>query len=165
MKGITNGCVKSLGALNAFIFIDYYNKIEHTFYIVEDDFPIPADGILGRDFFLKYKCKLDYQKWLITLHLGHTKISVAIFSGTEDNVLYIPPRCEVIRRIKLNRRNDALIVNEELIPGVFVARTIVSAENPLVRIINTRISISLRTTLLTTTFITSKQIPMPDILI
>ena len=59
--------MKSLGTTTTQIYTDNSYSTEHTFYIVNHDFPIPADGILGHDFICKYKCQLDYESWIKTL--------------------------------------------------------------------------------------------------
>lgn len=52
MKGITNGFTKSLGTTNTTLSING-EEIECQFHIVDNNFPIPSDGILGRDFLYK----------------------------------------------------------------------------------------------------------------
>ena len=34
--------------------------LEHSFQVVPANFPIPCSGILGNDFFRRYRCKIDY---------------------------------------------------------------------------------------------------------
>lgn len=138
IKGVTEGLVSSLGVTKTNIMIDNY-EIPHFFHIVENSFPIPGDGILGRDFLVKHKSFIDYGDWTMTLRLPHTDLVIPIFNGPEENTLYIPPRCEVIRHIKCleNIKQDSLIENKELQPGIYIARTIISKENPIVKIINT----------------------------
>lgn len=52
--------------------------------------------------------------------------------------ILIPPRCEVYRQIYLeNYNNDYVIASKEIQPGVFCANSILNANNPLIRLINT----------------------------
>lgn len=55
----TDGTTKSLGTINNTLFIEEYD-IRHMCHVVQRNFPIPGDGILGRDFFKKYGCNIDY---------------------------------------------------------------------------------------------------------
>lgn len=138
IKGITDGSTSSLGTTNTQIFINNY-AINHSFHIVEQNFPIPADGILGRDFISKYQCQLDYANWTLTLQIFNEKTTLPIFSSPEEESLVIPPRCEVIRYIKkfTQLKTDSVILNTEIADGVFIAGSIVSKSNPIVRILNT----------------------------
>lgn len=138
IKGVTNGITSSIGLTNTIILVNGH-ELEHKFHIVNSDFPIPADGILGRDFLTKFKCNIDYADWTLTIRQNYLSINIPLNSSLEENMFHIPPRCEVIRQIDSlkNLRNEIVVVNKELKPGVFIARTIISSENPLVKIINT----------------------------
>lgn len=57
IQGVTDGLTYSIGRTETQLYIDDFT-LNHTFHIVENNFPIPSDGILGRDFITKYKCKL-----------------------------------------------------------------------------------------------------------
>lgn len=58
MKGITNDRQKSLGSV-----VDYIQfkkiTIEHKFYVVNNDFPMPSHGIVGKDFLKGHGCVLQ----------------------------------------------------------------------------------------------------------
>jgi len=138
IKGVTSEIINSLGTTETFIYINN-SKIKHEFHIVNEDFPIPGDAILGRDFLTKYNCILDYSKWTITVKVGHELVTVPILDRPEKNILVIPPRCEVIRQVDTFKTivEDVVVLNKELHPGVFMARAIVNSRNPFVRIINT----------------------------
>lgn len=137
IKGVTEGFQNTLGMIDTEIFAEKFG-LEHNFHIVSNDFPIPTDGILGRDFISGYNCILDYSDWIMTIRLNNKDIYIPI-QTSDDDILLIPPRCEVIRQVNnlKNLTHDVLIVNKELKNGVFVARSIVSRQNPIVRIINT----------------------------
>lgn len=49
MRGITDERKLSLGSTNI-NFIFSHLSLEHKIHIVPDDFPMPSDGILGKDF-------------------------------------------------------------------------------------------------------------------
>lgn len=137
IKGATDGVITSLGTTETEIFVEDCT-LQHTFHIVDSNFPIPADAILGRDFIAKYNCILDYSNWTMSMQFGYKRITIPIFTNPGSNVLFIPPRCEVIREMEtLKLTQDALVLNKEIHPGVFISRTIVSKNCPLVKIINT----------------------------
>lgn len=39
-------------------------EVDHTFQLVDSTFPIPTDGILGRDFLTKFCRIINYDTWL-----------------------------------------------------------------------------------------------------
>lgn len=90
ISGIGQEGIHSLGS--TFTYIRTENiQIEHKFHIVDDEFPIPTDGIIGRDFLTRYKCSINYEPWLLTFTVDHREISIPI----EDNFrnqLFLPPR-------------------------------------------------------------------------
>lgn len=55
IKGVTEGLASSIGTTETQLFVQNY-ALNHTFHIVDENFPIPSDGILGRDFITKYQC-------------------------------------------------------------------------------------------------------------
>lgn len=110
--------------------------------VVQGDFPIPSDGILGLDFIKKYNCVLDYQysqDWLILRPYNFPeKVAIPMNTGTCPNSFSIPARSEVIRPIYINTKEDELLIpNQELETGIYIASTIINVKKPLVRIINT----------------------------
>lgn len=52
--GVTEGSVQSLGTINSLLNISEETEIDIEFAVVPDSFPIPTDGIIGKDF-LKQK--------------------------------------------------------------------------------------------------------------
>lgn len=139
IKGVTEGLTKSLGIINTEIWVKNNQTIGHNFHVVSDDFPIPGDGILGRDFLIKYSANLDYGRWTLNLRYFNKNFVIPILSGVEENQIHIPPRCEVIRQIPSlkNISESVLVLNKEPLPGVFIARTVVSPGEGLVKIMNT----------------------------
>lgn len=138
IRGVTKGIQDTIGTTETNISIDEYT-LNHTFHIVSNEFPIPSDGILGRDFISKYKCLLDYSNWTMTFRVGHERICVPIYNNPQEDIIIIPPRCEIFRQVNSLKylSQDALVTNKEIKNGIFVARSIVSKDNPIVKIINT----------------------------
>lgn len=137
IKGVTQNLVKTLGTTRTSIFFGN-NALPHEFHVVENNFPIPADGILGRDFLTRRKCILNYDKWTMHFKSNYCSIEVPMLGGPIPNFVTIPPRCEVIRTINDSKLCDEgnVILNEEIAPGIFVASSIVSRTYPYIRLIN-----------------------------
>lgn len=110
--------------------------------MVNDDFPIQADGIIGVDFLRKYKCILGYQdnEDFIVLRPRNLdyEITTPLLSGPTINSISIPARSEVIRSIKFESLDNEVLVPQQTIQdGVYIANTITTKQKPLVKIINT----------------------------
>lgn len=137
VSGITNEKIQSIGITHTNIEINGM-QIPVSFQIVNNDFPIPTDGILGRDFLTLYKCNIDYDNYLLHLKYNDENIMLNI----EDNLnggFIIPQRCEVVRKITqlTTCTEDMLLCSEELYPGVFIGNTIVNSFSPYGKFINT----------------------------
>lgn len=90
IKGITNDLISSFGTI--YINLQFNDvSVSQIFHVVPDDFAIPSDGILGKDFIKKFKCVLDYGSMKFTMRLSNKSISIPIQSGILDNELTIPP--------------------------------------------------------------------------
>lgn len=137
LKGITKDSAFSLGII--YVQLKFENKsIKHKFHVVPNHFPIPSDGIIGKDFIQKYYCKLDYYDMTFTVRIGNIEILIPIHFGNDWDEIAIPPRCEAFKFFKINNfNNTAFIEHQELLPGIFIANTIVHNENPIIRVINT----------------------------
>lgn len=144
ISGIKKGFIQTMGVTFSDLLIDD-STLRHSFHVVGNDFPIPADGIIGLDFLRKYKCKLDFFKWKLTIRRSesHSKLTIPIFdhpstnSNDCQNVFAVPARCEVVRRINVTTDGyDKLVHNQEIQPGVFIGRTIISGQNSYIRILN-----------------------------
>ena len=136
ISGIGHDGISSLGSAFTKIMVEG-EYIEQKFHIVESDFPIPTDGIIGRDFLTKYHCKIDYEPWLLTFTVNQQQISIPI----EDNfqkMLFLPSRHEVTRYVPgLNLKEDMVVCSQEIQPGIFCGNTIVSKQEPIFKLINT----------------------------
>lgn len=138
--GITEGSVKSLGTILSSLIFKNNTNIELEFTVVPDNFPIPVDGIIGKDFLKKYKCSLDYLSMNFTIRYKQLLIETPITdTKNEEKYHLIPPRCEVIKLFRLitDTTNDHVIDNTEIFPGVFIASAIVNPQNCFLRILNT----------------------------
>lgn len=59
MVGITDEKIQSKGCLNTELFINGW-AIPNEFHVVNSEFPIATDGIIGQNFLNKYNCLINY---------------------------------------------------------------------------------------------------------
>ena len=97
-------------------------------HVVHNDFPIPTDGILGRDFLDKYCFKIDYENYIISTRLNENIVEVPLIVKESENNIYIPARCEVICAVNIVRKTDLIIEKQELEPGIFVGSGIIPSK-------------------------------------
>jgi hypothetical protein len=139
LSGITSEKTYTKGSIEQEVFTRCH-AINHVFHVVEDDFPIPTPALLGKDFFGKFKTKLDFEEMTLSIAEEEISFSIDMLSGPDEEVICIPPRCEVIKRwenIDFSRSEDLFIDNQELAPGVLIARYLVNKANPFIKILNT----------------------------
>lgn len=136
--GATN--IKTIGGIRSHLLIDSY-LASHNFQIVDENFPIPCDGILGLNFLREYNCILDYGKNRNCLIVKPCDIRDGIVLPISEsfypNSISLPARAQVVRRINLEQKGEILVPNQEIGNGIFIANTIVTDENPYVLMINT----------------------------
>lgn len=139
--GVTDGSIASLGSIKSSLVPDPTQpEINLTFTVVPDHFPIPVDGIIGKDFIKANNCALDYLTMTFTIRHDNRSVSLPIIDDSLNDIYHIiPPRCEVIRQFQLNTKStsDQVVDKDEIFPGVFVASTIVDPQNCMLRILNT----------------------------
>lgn len=135
IKGITQDHVKSLGTTTAYIFLENCS-LPVLFHVVPDVFDIPSDGILGKDFIKNYRCNLNYGDMTVSIEVNNNKFIIPILDGLNNNVV-LPARSEVVRHFSFNTDETVVVLNQEIFPGLYVPRTIVSSRNPLIPIMNT----------------------------
>ena len=139
IKGISDETTNSQGTLETQFYIE--NQItRQELHIVDENFPIITDGILGRDFLIKNLCKIEYDTFTISMYIDDTEIILPMLTklphGDEIN---IPPRMQIIKAINLNLKEDSVILNEEIQEGIFVSNTIIPAKGIAhVKFLNTR---------------------------
>lgn len=140
--GVTDGQVKSLGIIQTFLI----PNISHPGFaaeltVVPSSFPIPVDGIIGKDFIKAFTCVLDYLSMKFTIRNGKHSVSLDIIEDgfTPDNFHVIPARCEVIREFKLlnTTPNDQVVNKQQIFPGVFIGSSIVNPKRCFLRVLNT----------------------------
>lgn len=135
ISGVTDGRVTSLGSHTDQIFLNENNKIAQEFQIVSAQFPIPTAGILGKDFIWKNKCTVCASSNTLTVRTKNKSFIIPM-SNIFENEIWIPPRSEIIRQIKIDCDEDVVITNKMLQPNVFVSNSISSKHHAFVRLLN-----------------------------
>lgn len=136
IRGITNDTLQSFGTL--VVNLELSDEIiSHEFHVVHDDFNIDCDGIMGKDFLSAYKCRIDYANMTFGVQTARHANVLKLTNSPNGETLTIPPRCEVIRQVKVNFDKPCVIDQLTLAPGVYTARTIVNPNDAFIRIINT----------------------------
>ena len=105
-SSITNEKIESIG-ITEINFNIFEKESKYKFHIVDENFPIPTDGILGRDFFTKFLCKIDYETFTITLTLEDEDVTLPLKSKiNRDYYIKIEKRTELIYAIQLDITED-----------------------------------------------------------
>lgn len=136
IKGITNDSILSMGTACIKLYLGD-DLINHEFHIVPDSFNIETDGIIGKDFLSTYHCKINYANMTFTINPEHNANVLKIQGGPDSKSIMVPPRSEVFRLFDVDTSEDCVVDNLEIIPGVFIAGTIISPRNAIVRVLNT----------------------------
>lgn len=138
IQGITNETVPTLGLINTNFKI-YDFQLPHNLHLVPEEFPIPADGILGDDFINKFRCILNFSNMTLTIPSEQNYLHIPICRTEPTPEASIPPRCEVFRIVNIgNVTGDRVVHAQEIAKDIFVARGIISSAYPIVRMVNTR---------------------------
>ena len=138
ISGIGKGTTTTSGIVETdMIFENIYVPID--FHLVPQTFPIPCAGIIGADFLKKYKCSVDFEKNLLFVKPEdyHEVFAVPLHESPQPRHIILPARSEVFRKVHLKtEENEVFIPGQEIYPGVFTAKTVVSKSSPYVKILN-----------------------------
>lgn len=98
-----------------------------------------SDGILGKNFFEKYNAILNFENNTISLKNNNVRTIVPLLTNGEQ-IINIPPRCEVIKYIETSMKEECVIKAQELCEGVFMAGIVVRPNQGKIpiKILNTR---------------------------
>lgn len=137
ITGINNNPIQTLGSTIANFQLPDNSSLNHVFQVVEENFPIPTDGILGRDFLSQYQCIINYDTWTLSCLNKGQLVELVIEDNLRGDII-LPPRCEAFRQVSLILdEGDYLFPSTEIRPGIFGANTIVNSTNSVVKFINT----------------------------
>lgn len=127
LSGITLESMESIGTTNLNLHFDD-KRVEHKFHVVPNDFPIPTDGIIGRDVLQKYRCKIDFDNYTTTFNIENEEFILPMDQKCICIVdVCIPKRSESIIPVNVRTNKDSIIFKKEIAPGVFVANSIIPA--------------------------------------
>lgn len=138
LVGIAKNPIFSLGSFNMKI-VEQNVEFEHKFHLVSDDFLIPSNGIIGKDFIKRFKCLIDYGEMTFTIRKPNiAPIILPIKSELINGVSALPARCETFRifHIKSNKF-PCLIEAQEIEENIVVPTTIVHQPQACIRVLNT----------------------------
>ena len=138
IKGIS-GSTKSLGS--ACLKLQIVNLCVCHEFNVMNAFETDVHGVLGSDFLQKYSAVINFEKYIISLNINATEISLPIESECSQYTM-LPPRCEIIKYCSIctELEKDCVVLPDEICDGVFVAGILATPEKGKipVRILNTR---------------------------
>lgn len=131
-----NGKSKSLGLIKLKLRYGSY-----TFYAdlhVAKNLPKNVPALLGTDFLENYGAKINLQTMELELVHGNTNIFIPFDGSTNNQILTIPARSEILTFIRTKIKNECLILNKQVSPFVFIANSIATPRQGKipVRIIN-----------------------------
>ena len=140
ISGVGEGSTETIGRTKAELICEDI-AFKHNFYLVANEFPIPCDGILGLDFIKSFNCILDFNegKDFIVLRPFDfpENVAIPILSSPNKNSMTLPARCETLRKINIQFEEPALLVPyQQLQEGIFLAQTIITEQNPYVKVLN-----------------------------
>lgn len=135
LKGITDESLTSLGSVNMFLLVSDVLEIEQNFQVVKKSFPIPTNGILGKDFLVRNGCLIDALSNELVIRYQEGEITIDM-TKPNSRKIFIPPRSQSIRKISVGISEDVVMEKMEIKPGVFVAGSISSRDKPFVSILN-----------------------------
>lgn len=141
ITGITSEDVSTLALCYADIILPNSKIISQSFQIVDDLFPIPVQGIIGRNFLKNNQCKIDYCKDVLEIPSDNCIINLKFDVPSVDNSSLmmvncndvssnIPSRSERIMKIKVEFPDgDYVCHSDEIQSGVFIANSILKVKN------------------------------------
>lgn len=137
--GIAKTPIFSLGSFQLKIH-EQNVDFEHKFHLVSDDFLIPSNGLIGKDFLKRFKCLVDYGEMSVTMRKTTTNevIKIPIQSELLDGVSALPPRCETFKVFHIKSEKFPCVVEpQEIENGIVVPTSIVYEPNSWLRVLNT----------------------------
>lgn len=118
ISGITKGSVKSIGTIQSNLLLgDDLHTIPITFHVVQSDFPIPSDGIIGRDFIKSHACVLDFNKNLFTVRAGPDIYHIPIHNSTQSAQSSSKTQPQLNQSINSKRNKELLVTISSNLPS------------------------------------------------
>lgn len=138
IKRITSERQKSLGTAKIALKIKHL-IIEHRVNLVTDEFMIPSNGIIGRDFLRKFDCLIDYAKNEVTIRpTGVPQAQIPLEIEVTKGVSALPPQCETFKLFRVRSSSfPCVIPAQEIDENIFIPTTIAFECEAFIRVLNT----------------------------
>lgn len=109
IRGVTSGRLFSIGSIT--IDLHFNNVVfEHKFHVVDENFDIPTQGILGKDFLKPNAFCIDYEKMVLSTTIDGIKIVTDIRSEMDPMMAIIPANSEIFRIFHINSKEFPCII-------------------------------------------------------
>lgn len=137
MKGITNEKVESLGSSNITLVFQHLS-LTHKIHIVNDNFPIPSHGILGKDFLKRFSCIIDHGAMTLTVSpKGLNPARVHIQTEIIKNISALPPRSETFKLFRISSiKFPCIIESQDIAENIYIPTTVVHTPEFWIRVLN-----------------------------
>ena len=119
LYGIDDNPISTLGVSYLTLELPNISKsLKIKFSIVDDQFPIPVDGILGLDFIEKFKIKLDFHNSKILITLGDTEYTINLSNETNSkkNKKACKSNCSKTKKKKQSKFSVMKITKDIILP-------------------------------------------------
>lgn len=138
MVGITQTPIFTLGSFNLKI-VQQHTEFEHKFHLISDNFPIPSNGIIGKDFIKRFKCLIDYGEMTIKIRKNEIEVvEIPIKSELMNGVSALPPRSETFKIFHIKSEKFPCVIEpQEIEKGILVPSSIVYQPKSWLRVLNT----------------------------
>jgi len=127
VRGISSGTERTLGEIEIGLSTEDH-EMTHIFHIVGDGIRIPYDEILGEDFFISKRARIDYKNREIVMGNVNLKFDDKFLSDerVREGSIVLKARCETVVKVPTNSEQlkTGLISKTELLPGVIIAETL-----------------------------------------
>lgn len=110
ITGVTHESIKTIGTI--MLSFDFENfKRSFRINVVDENFPIPCDGILGNDFFNDYPCTIDYRDNCFKIFKSTD--SYFINAMRAKNLVTIPARTELVQKVFVNTDHELICFSKQ----------------------------------------------------
>lgn len=137
LKGIdkVDNPTRTLG----YVDLEFVNNLKFTLHVVNDDFPIGANGIIGGDILNKYKGMIDYNTKILKLEENEFKLHYENeIEGNNLNkecmelTITVKARTESVIPIKITndvKNNHGIVPRKELVSGVVLCPSLITVND------------------------------------
>ena len=122
LYGIVDKPYRTLGSVELDLKLGR-NKFNNEFQVVGEDFPIPSDGILGKDFLEKTKAVIDFNQNVLVVK------DVSIGFENHTNKTLITARSEQVIKVDVNKNTLGFLNQKNLDEGILLGNCLVEPKN------------------------------------